>query len=58
MNSRRLVNSDLGRNSHDYEAFWVIESGADRFIAHFRVADGQPLLFWIDRVGNLQTLKP
>jgi hypothetical protein len=40
------------------EPFWVIESGADRFIAHFRVADGQARLFWIDRVGDLQTLKP
>ena len=40
------------------EPFWVIESDSDRFIAHFRVADGQARLFWIDRVGDLQTLKP
>ena len=40
------------------ESFWVIESGADRFIAHFQVHDGQARLFWIDRVGDLQTLKP
>ena len=40
------------------EPFWVIESGADRFIANFRVVDGQARLFWIDRVGDLQTLKP
>lgn len=40
------------------EPFWVIESGSDRFVAHFRVTDGQARLFWIDRVGDLQTLKP
>jgi len=40
------------------EPFWVIESDTDRFIVNFRVADGQVRLFWIDRVGDLQTLKP
>ncbi|HEX6188305.1 MAG TPA: hypothetical protein VFZ40_09505 [Pyrinomonadaceae bacterium] len=40
------------------EPFWVIEAGADRFIAHFSMTSGQPRLFWIDRVGDLQTLKP
>ena len=40
------------------EPFWVIDAGADRFIAHFHLADGQARLFWIDRVGDLQTLKP
>ena len=40
------------------EPFWVIEAGADRFIAHFSMTAGQPRLFWIDRVGDLQTLKP
>jgi hypothetical protein len=40
------------------EPFWVIDSGSDRFVAQFRVTDGQARLFWIDRVGDLQTLKP
>ncbi|MCM3871119.1 MAG: hypothetical protein ND895_10560 [Pyrinomonadaceae bacterium] len=40
------------------EPFWVIEAGADRFIAHFQVKGGQPRLFWIDLVGDLQILKP
>lgn len=40
------------------EPFWVIESGADRFVAHFQVKDGKPGLFWIDLVGDLNTLKP
>jgi hypothetical protein len=40
------------------EPFWVIDSGSDRFVAHFRVTDGKARLFWIDRVGDLQTLKP
>jgi hypothetical protein len=40
------------------EPFWVIESGADRFVAHFRVVGEKPGLFWIDRVDDLRTLKP
>jgi hypothetical protein len=40
------------------EPLWVIEAGADRFIAHFSMTSGQPRLFWLDRVGDLQTLKP
>jgi hypothetical protein len=40
------------------EPFWVIEAGEDRFIAHFQVKGGQPRLFWIDLVGDLQSLKP
>ncbi len=39
------------------EPFWVIESGSDRFVAHFRVTNGQARLFWIDRVDDLQRLK-
>jgi hypothetical protein len=39
------------------EPFWVIEAGSDRFIAHFQVKESQPRLFWIDLVGDLQTLK-
>lgn len=40
------------------EPFWVIEAGADRFIANFLVKEGQARLFWIDRVGDLNTLRP
>lgn len=40
------------------EPFWVVESGVDRIIAHFSITNGQPRLFWIDRVGDLQSLKP
>jgi hypothetical protein len=40
------------------EPFWVIEAGEDRLIAHFQVKAGQPRLFWIDVVGDLQSLKP
>ena len=39
------------------EPFWVIESGADRFIANFAVNDGKPRLLWLDLVGDLQTLE-
>ena len=40
------------------EPFWVIEAGPDRFVAHFRVVEEKPVLFWIDRVDDLGTLKP
>jgi len=40
------------------EPFWVVDAGEDKFIAHFSMTSGQPRLFWIDRVGDLQTLKP
>ena len=40
------------------EPFWVIETGSDRFIANFQVKSGEPRLFWIDLVGDLQKLKP
>jgi len=40
------------------EPFWVVDVGAERFIAHFQVKGEKPRLFWIDRVGDLRTLKP
>jgi hypothetical protein len=40
------------------EPFWVIETSSDRFIASFEVKSGQPQLFWIDVVGDLQKLRP
>jgi hypothetical protein len=40
------------------EPFWVVDAGGERFIAHFRVKGEKPRLFWIDRVGDLRTLKP
>jgi len=40
------------------EPFWVIDAGGERFITHFRVKGETPCLFWIDRVGDLKTLKP
>jgi len=40
------------------EPLWLVETGSDRFIAHFSMTSGQPRLFWLDRVGDLQTLKP
>jgi len=40
------------------EPFWVIEAGGDRFIADFDLNEGQPRLFWIDLVGDLQSLRP
>ena len=40
------------------EPFWVIETSSDRFIASFEVNSGQPKLFWIDVVGDLQKLRP
>ncbi len=40
------------------EPFWVIETGSGVFIANFEVKSGQPRLFWIDLVGDLQKLRP
>lgn len=40
------------------EPFWVIDTGGERFIAHFLVKDGKPRLFSIDLVGDLRSLKP
>ena len=40
------------------EPFWVIETSSDRFIANFQVTSGQPRLFWIDLVDDLQKLRP
>ena len=40
------------------EPFYVIDTGSERFVAHFRVKDDKPRLFWIDLVGDLRTLKP
>lgn len=40
------------------EPFLVIDTGAERFVAHFMVTDGKPRLFWIDLVGELRHLKP
>ena len=40
------------------EPFYVIDTGSERFVAHFKVKDGTPRLFWIDLVGDLRTLKP
>ena len=40
------------------EPFWVVEVGSERFIAHFQVKGEKVRLFWIDRVGDLRTLKP
>ena len=40
------------------EPFYVIDTGSERFVAHFRVKDGKPRLFWIDLVGDLKSLKP
>lgn len=38
------------------EPFWVIDTGEERFIAHFQMKDQQPKLFWIDLVVDLKTL--
>jgi hypothetical protein len=40
------------------EPFWVLDAGGERFIAHFQVKGEKVRLFWIDRVGDLRTLKP
>ena len=40
------------------EPFWVIETSTGKFIANFQVNSGQPRLFWIDLVGDLQKLRP
>ena len=40
------------------EPFFVIDTGSERFVAHFKVKDRVPRLFWIDVVGDLRTLKP
>ena len=40
------------------EPFYVVDTGSERFVAHFKVKDSAPLLFWIDVVGDLRTLKP
>jgi hypothetical protein len=40
------------------EPFFVIDIGAERFVAHFKVKDDQPSLFWLDLVGDLRSLKP
>jgi len=40
------------------EPFFVVDVGTERFIAHFQLKDEKPRLFWIDRVGDLRTLKP
>jgi len=40
------------------EPFFAIVAGADTFVANFRVAGGRPVLFWLDRVGDLKTLGP
>ncbi len=40
------------------EPFWVIDTGNERFIAHFQVKDQQPKLFWIDLVVDLKSLGP
>jgi hypothetical protein len=39
------------------EPFWVVDTGRERFVAHFQVKEGKPRLFWIDLVGDLGTLK-
>src|SRR4030095_15296226 len=40
------------------EPFWVIETSGDRFIANFEIEAGEPRLFWIDLVGDLEKLRP
>ena len=40
------------------EPFWVVDVGEERFIADFQLKGDKPLLFWIDRVGDLRSLKP
>ena len=40
------------------EPFYVVDTGSERFVAHFKVKDSAPRLFWIDVVGDLRTLKP
>jgi len=40
------------------EPFYVIEAGSNRFITNFQSKDGNPLLFWIDLVGDLEKLRP
>jgi hypothetical protein len=38
------------------EPFFAIDAGPDRFIANFSIENGNPVLFWIDRIGDLKTL--
>lgn len=40
------------------EPFYVIEVRSHRFITNFQSKDGNPLLFWIDLVGDLEKLRP
>lgn len=40
------------------EPFFAIETTSDRFIVNFEVKSGQPRMFWIDLVGDLQKLRP
>jgi hypothetical protein len=40
------------------EPLFVIDTGAERFVAHFKVKDVKPSLFWLDLVGDLRSLKP
>jgi len=40
------------------EPFWVIETSGNRFIVNFEVKAGEPRLFWIDLVDDLEKLRP
>ena len=39
------------------EPLFTIDTGSDRFIANFLVENGKLHLFWLDRVGELRSLK-
>ena len=39
------------------EPFFAIETPKDVFVANLRVKDGNPVLFWLDRVDDLRKLK-
>lgn len=40
------------------EPFFVIDTGAEKFVAHFQMKGDKPYLFWLDLVGDLRSLKP
>jgi hypothetical protein len=39
------------------EPFFVVETDAERFVAHLQNKNGKVTLFWIDLVGDLRVLK-
>ncbi|MGA2435028.1 MAG: tetratricopeptide repeat protein, partial [Bryobacteraceae bacterium] len=38
------------------EPFFTIDTGSERFVAHFQMHNGKPALFWIDLVGDINKL--